>query len=170
MSPDWAPYLDPDERIVWQGAPRRGVQRWPGLAFMVLGVPFLVAGPFMIREGLGLGVDIGLFLDIGLIAAGAVFTGLGAYLCIGQWIAEATRHARIAYALTDRRALIRDGRKITCVPVAAHPVDVTLSDDGSGSVLLGHRDKWTRQRGREGFIDIDGAGQVAALLQNRSEP
>lgn len=124
----------------------------------------------MIPEGPGPGLDIGLFPDIRLIAAGAAFTGLGPYPCIGRWVARATRHARIAYALTDRRALVRDGRKVDGVPVANHPVDVTPSDHASGPVLLGQRNKWNRQRGREGVIDTDGVDHVAALLRSRSTP
>ena len=65
MAEAWDDYFDPGETLLWQGAPersvkisppgeavvwegkqRKGIQLWPGMFWMILGVPMLVAAYF----------------------------------------------------------------------------------------------------------------------------
>jgi hypothetical protein len=108
MADSWDDYLQPGERILWEGAPLPGVRHWPRLVFLSLfGVPFLMFGlggtGVALRHIFWLGeVWIGLLT----LALGLAFLGVGFALVLGQWVEAATAHRRIRYALSTRCAYI----------------------------------------------------------------
>lgn len=159
------PYLAPGERLIWSGRPRRGVRRWPNLLYTCLGVPFLVGSYLMIRAGTGGLSGEGIVFELATLAGGLVFGAFGLYLAFGVWIVDATRYRRIRYALTERAAYISNGTGIDRIPLAGHPVDSTIAEDGSGTILFGPRDKWNRNAGRASFDDIADAARVAELME-----
>lgn len=160
----WDAYMAPGERLLWEGRPRKGARLWPTCLYSALGVPFLIGGALALREGLGLGSP---FFDLAVIAIGLVFAALGSHLVAGVWIAEATRHRRIRYALTDRAGYVRSGTRTDRIPLAGNPVDAVLAADGSGTVRFGLYDKGNRSAPRAGFEDIADAAHVADLMEAR---
>lgn len=156
--------MAPGEQLLWEGRPRKGMRLWPAGFFSAVGIPFLIGGIFALREGLGLNAPL---FDLALVAMGVLFVCFGGYLLAGVWIAEATRHRRIRYALTDRAGYVRTGTRTDRIPFAGNPVDATVADDGSGTVLFGLRDKTNRSVQRAGFEDIADAARVAEMLEAR---
>ena len=160
-------YLAPGERLVWTGRPRKGVRLWPNAVYSVLGLPFVAGAIFLIREGAGLYGREGIAFDLAALATGMILAGFGLYLTIGIWVAEATRHMRIRYALSDRAAYIAEGTGMVRTPFTNHPVDATFAEDGSGTLRFGPRDKWNRASPRHAFEDIEDAAHVAELMEAR---
>lgn len=114
MADGWDRYLQPGERILWEGAPLPGIRNRTRLVFLSLfGVPFLLAGLggsavalqhiFWLRE-----VGIGGFT----LAIGLIFAVIGYALVFGQWAEAAKAHRATRYALSSRCAFIaRQSRK-----------------------------------------------------------
>lgn len=168
MTEDWSPYLDPDERVIWEGHPRRGMRLWPNLFLSSLGLPFLFIGIYLLRRGLEAVLGLSGVFDLFELFGGVLFTSIGSGLVVGIWVLEATRHRRISYAISDRRAYIRTGRAVEAVPLEGHSVDTTLLPDKSGTILFGPRDFSQKDKARHAFEDIGDAAEVAAFF--RKEP
>jgi hypothetical protein len=122
MADPWAAYLQPGERILWQGAPLPGIRNRARLVFLSLfGVPFLLAGlggtAVALRQVFWLGdVGIGLFT----LALGLIFSVFGFALVFSQWTEAARAHRTTRYALSNRAAYItRQSRKrsLECYPI-----------------------------------------------------
>jgi hypothetical protein len=122
LQDSWDAYLQPGERILWEGAPLPGIRNRVRLAFLSLfGVPFLIFG----LGGTGVGLRH-VFLKgdvwIGLItlALGLIFALVGYALVLHQWVDAARAHRRTRYALSTRAAYVaRTGRKrhLHCYPI-----------------------------------------------------
>lgn len=169
MTVDWSAYLDPGEHLIWQGAPRPGVRRGKIILYNVLGIPLLAMGLLALGEGLGFRArGAAVFFDFAMAAMGLMFVLGGLYLIIGLWIHEARRHRWQRYALSDRRAFVATGRSVDTIPLRGHAVDATLSEDGSGTIFFGARDKWNKSEQREAFEGIDDAAHVKALIEKAS--
>lgn len=166
MTIDWEPYLDPDEAMIWEGHPRKGIRPWPGLLLSALGLPFLAISAFVLFHGGRLKEP---FADIGEAMISIVFAIAGLYLLVGIWFKEASRHRRIRYAFSDRRAYIAEGKEVHVVVIRGHAVEPTGIEDGSGTVLFGPRDSGGNSKDRASFDDIDNAEHVAALMREVSE-
>lgn len=125
-----APYLEPGEKLLWTGRPRRGLVLRPTdkytIPFTILWCGFAIAA---LRK-------LGFFSIFGLL-----FVGGGLYLAIGRFFADAWIRARTVYGLTDRRAIIRSGlltRRLSSTYLA-NLTDVVLSErfHGEGTIVLG---------------------------------
>jgi hypothetical protein len=118
----WHSYLQPGERILWEGAPLPGVRNKARLGFLSLfGVPFFLIGLFGSAVGLRHAVWLG---EVGLglftLAIALIFLFLGYTLVIHQWVDAARAHRTTRYAVSTRCAFIaRKGRKrsLECYPV-----------------------------------------------------
>ncbi len=168
MTANWSPYLEPGEAVVWEGKPRKGIQLWPGLIWMILGVPLLIASYFLLTTSPQIASDRLTLETFALKTMGFVFLVLGVYLLVGEWIRVATRHRRIRYALSDRRAYIGVGGKVEVVPLNGHDIETKPAKDGSGKVLFGIRDKWDKLSPAASFDNIDDVEKVAALIRKAS--
>lgn len=104
----WAAYLQPGERVLWQGAPLPGIRNRGRLAFLSLfGVPFLIFG----LGGTGVGLRHVFWVGdvwIGLItlALGLIFLVFGYAFVFGQWADAARAHRTTRYALSNRCAYV----------------------------------------------------------------
>ena len=166
MTIDWSLYLEPGERMIWQGAPRPGMQRWKIVLYAVGSLLFLSMGMFMLSEGLGFRAKgIGVFFDIALSATGLLFVLGFFYMVFGLWLRDAKRHNRCRYGLSDRRAYIADGEAVSAIPLTGHAVDLTEFGDGSGTLYFGFRDKLNRWTHRASFDGIDDVVRVRAMIE-----
>lgn len=119
-APDgWASWLDPDERILWQGRPHAGIRIGPqtlllaafGLAFAGFALVWMAMAP-------------GLMAAFGLIHLAA---GLGVVAGAVLWGPFRRRHS--VYSLSSRRAFIAtdlplQGRRLRSFPIGADaPID-----------------------------------------------
>jgi hypothetical protein len=138
--------LDANERLLWAGVPKQGFLLRGSDAAMI---PFslLWCGFTFYWEALVLKTNGPLFIKFW----GAMFMLIGLYIVFGRFFVDAWQRGVTAYALTDRRALIRSG--LFSTSVESLPLrtlaDVTLTarDDGSGTITFG-QDTVPRQ----GFI------------------
>ncbi len=161
-----AEYLDPDERILWQGRPSprfRLVFRNPLEAvFALLFFGFSVLLVFSAAQAGGPLWIIALF-----------FLAISFYELFGTHLSDAWRRRHTGYALTSRRALIatkRSGRdRLASYPITA-TTEIELIDGSPGSILFARgrllRKTW---RGRKadavGFDLIEDAREVFALMR-----
>lgn len=122
MGDDWAEVLAPDERLLWQGRPDGGFHiRFRHLGVSAVGlvvVALALALGWQGAAGLRAGAPLG--GPVAATAAGALAFGLA--LALGPHIADMIRRRHMAYALTDRRALIETrlaGRALVAYPITA---------------------------------------------------
>jgi hypothetical protein len=124
--PDWRPYLDPDERILWQGHPAGGVRLTLRSALIsAAGTVFLAFALFWMA-GASIGLITGQWRTEGGFGRvmmvvfplfGIPFVIAGLYGSFGHLLFDAWRRAATAYALTDRRALILCRGALTSWPI-----------------------------------------------------
>jgi len=115
MNPNWQPYLDPDESLLWQGTPVTGLRFPPKAALTSFGGLFLLGFALFWTLGAGAGILSGAWRSEGtgmrvfmviFPLFGLPFVALGVYLVIGHYFHDAKRRRQTRYALTNRRALI----------------------------------------------------------------
>jgi hypothetical protein len=122
MADSWESYLQPGERILWEGAPEPGVRNRARLVFLSLfGVPFLVFGiggtTVALREIFWNG---NLWIGLVTLALGLIFSLVGYTLVAHQWVEAARAHRTTRYALSTRAAYVaRQSRKrsLECYPI-----------------------------------------------------
>src|SRR5262245_33044685 len=135
-------HLDPGERLLWSGQPRRGIQlrgqdaylipcslMWGGFAifweYMALTQASKAPGP--------IGIIFPLF--------GLPFVGIGLYLIIGRFFADARNRARTFYGVTNERIIIISGlftRQTKSLQLRTlTDVSLTQRNDGSGTITFG---------------------------------
>lgn len=104
----WDSYLQPGERLLWEGAPLPGIRNRARLVFLSLfGVPFFLIGlggsGVGLRQILWLGdVMFGLFL----LSLSLVFVVVGFAMVFSQWVEAAKAHRSTRYAVSTRSAYI----------------------------------------------------------------
>jgi hypothetical protein len=114
MADSWDAYLQPGERILWEGAPLPGIRNRARLVFLSLfGLPFLVLGLFGTAVGLRHAIWLGeVGLGIFILTISLIFAVVGYTLVAHQWVEAATAHRTTRYALSTRCAYIaRKARK-----------------------------------------------------------
>jgi hypothetical protein len=116
-APDsWETYLQPGERILWEGAALPGIRNRGRLVFMSLfGIPFLLVGLVGSAVGLRHIFRLG---ETGLVlftlAIGLIFLLLGYALVFGQWAEAAKARRTLRYAVSTHCAYIaRQSRKLS---------------------------------------------------------
>lgn len=131
----WAPYLDPDERMLWEGAPMAGFFRLaPRDALLI---------PFSLFWG-----GFALFWNISAWQAGSPlffrlfglpFLVVGFYVTIGRFFHAAARRKKTVYALSTRRAFIATslfGKKLREMPLTPN-IEIEMTPERGGSITLG---------------------------------
>lgn len=125
MAETWDTYLQPGERLLWEGAPLPGIHGKAGIIGLgFFGLPFLAFGVAAFGFGLKMlssllsvnDAGLGLFL----MAFSIPFMGIGGYLVFGQWVVAAQAHRRIRYALSTRAAYVATtwrSRKLEIYPI-----------------------------------------------------
>lgn len=121
-----APYLLPDERLLWTGRPDPGKHLGAGDVFLV---------PFSL-----LWTGIAVFIGSRALAQGApmpfalvplLFVALGLYVVAGRFVYKARRKRQTVYGLTQDRALVAVGpASLSEAPVQRTPIDQRRSRDG----------------------------------------
>ena len=110
----WKDLLDPDEHIIWQGAPAPGVQlEWKGFMDILGALLFIGFGIFWIIQN----DDAPLFFRlVGLLPFAA-----GLYRLVGIHFRKAYQRRTTFYTLTSKRAFIaykkRGKRKLDSYPI-----------------------------------------------------
>ena len=119
----WAPYLDPDEEILWTGQPLPGLSFKPSdillSGFGLFFFSFAVFWTFMASGAGAAGGIIGYVFPL----FGIPFIMVGGYLLFGRFFWEAYVRSKTRYALTNRS---RDHRQISTQPI--HDITSDHSD------------------------------------------
>jgi hypothetical protein len=170
----WDPYLQPDERILWEGAPLPGIRNRMRLAFLSLfGVPFFLFGvggtAVALRHIFWLGeVGIGVIT----LALSLIFAVIGYALVIGQWTEAAKAHRTIRFAVSTRCAYItRLGarRSLECYPILPKTALELDHCDGYDNVWFHSRSETDSDGAlsttRIGFEGIKDGAEVYRILR-----
>ena len=97
----WAPYLDPDEHLLWEGQPAGGLRvEAQSLVQTAFGIFFLGFSIFWVIGASAAGGAFGLF--------GLPFVAVGCWLVFGHYFWDAWARSRTRYALTSKRAFIAE--------------------------------------------------------------
>ena len=163
----WDPYLEKDEKILWQGHPRHEfVLPKVEIPAILFGFAFIGFSVFWMIGASREGGVVWLF--------GLIFFGLGLKLLYRNLFEPTLRRRRTHYTLTDRRAFIAtnmpfEGRKLKSYPID-RASQVELSIGSSPSVYFETERHWdrvndTKIRSQIGFEHIDDGERVYALIQ-----
>lgn len=174
MEDSWDAYLQPGERILWEGAPLRGIRNRARLVVLSLfGVPFLMFGlggtGVALRHIFWLGeVGIGLVT----LALGLIFLVLGYALVFGQWAEAAKTHRTTRYALSTRCAYIarktgkRSLESYPILPQTALEIEHGNGFDNLWFHVHSERDSdGDRTTTRVGFEGIADGAQIYQLMR-----
>ncbi len=103
---DWTPYLEPQERIRWEGRPAPRCYTFRRWRLSVYGILLLLLSVFLFVVGIPLGNSQGwpllYLLPVPLIA-------LGLYLSFGHVLFARREWEHLFFAVTDRRILVHQG-------------------------------------------------------------
>ena len=170
----WDAYLQPGERILWEGAPLPGIRNRLRLVFLSLfGVPFLIFG----LGGTGVGLRHLLWIGdiwIGLttLALGLIFLLVGYTLVAHQWVDAARAHRTTRYALSTRCAFVSRTaakRSLECYPILPKTALELDHCDGYDNVWFHARSETDSDGGiatsRIGFEGIRDGAEVFRLLR-----
>ena len=162
--------IDPQERLIWTGAPQPGLRFERGDLFAV---------PFSFLWG-----GFAIYWMVGVVTSGAPtffvlfgipFVAIGVYLIVGRFFTDSLRRARTRYALTNERALILSrfmGRTLQSVSVEdmgsvelIGVKTIRLTRDPIPSAGMLPR-SWSMTRGRgSAFEDVEDAPAVLARIR-----
>lgn len=171
----WTDALDPGERLLWSGRPATGLRfRLSDLGPTGVGAIFTVFSVVWVTTAAG-GGGPAVLPWLGLVPL-----AIGLHLIAGRKLLEARRRARTAYALTDARALIREGGRLRKIPLATldepeirtgPETTIVLFTESllgqrfrSGPVEPGHRREKPANPREVGFEYIADGERVAGLL------
>jgi hypothetical protein len=187
--------IAPDESVVWEGRPVRGayilsaVNRsslWAlllipmGIGFARVGFTYLLQPS---REVAGVRVMMLAFILVGIVTA-----LIGFYLLIGRAIESALVYRNIAYVLTNKRVLIRQGligfswESVELEDVRHTEIKMSLADRlfSSGTIsLLTRAQGWEASRGGDRYygmqkvpalVSLPESFSVQAMIREAAEP
>lgn len=170
--------LQPGERVTWSGQPIPGRFARRSIAIVIFGIPFTAFAIFWIAGASefkqpDFSGGAGLFP---LFGVPFVLIGLG-MLSSPFWMR--LKAARTAYAITDRRALIIEGRLFRSIGIRSFESDRlrdirrVQNSDGSGDLIFERT--WTtdadgaRQSTDHGFQAISDVKAVETLIRQLAE-
>lgn len=115
----WAPYLDRDELLLWEGQPASGLRFRPQDLFLTaFGLLFGGFAVFWMSAAIWMGA--GDTMGFVFVLFGLPFVAIGAYMAFGRYFVDSFRRARTRYALTDKRGIIATnafGRSLVSHPI-----------------------------------------------------
>ncbi len=103
---DWTPYLEPHERLRWQGRPAPRCFTFRRWRLSVYGILLLLLSVFVFAVSIPLGNSQGWHL---LPAIPFPFVLLGLYLSVGHLLLARREWEGVFFAVTDRRILAQRG-------------------------------------------------------------
>ena len=131
--------IQPDEKLIWNGYPRKGLMFTANDFKMV---------PFSL-----LWCGFAIFWEHGVLTSsnektpfffpifGGVFVLIGLYMVVGRFFYDSIRRDNTIYGLTNKRCIIISGvfgKTTTSVPLKSMPeIQVTGESDGAGTIILG---------------------------------
>ncbi len=132
------PELGRDERLLWNGVPKQGLQLRASDWFAV---PFTLFWCGMVAFG---NVRHGMRIDqppLYLTPAGIPFVIVGVYMLVGRFFVDWYQRTRTYYGVTDQRVLILDGmfnRQVKSLSLSTL-TEIALKErsDRSGSITFG---------------------------------
>lgn len=117
----WAPLLDPDEYILWQGRPDGGLHlKGSNLLISGLGVGFIAFSFFWIAMAFSFPGTQSNPLGWLFPMFGLPFVAVGLWLVFGVHVVDVRKRRRSIYALTNKRALI--GTDFGTRRLKSHPI------------------------------------------------
>lgn len=147
----WEDYFDSGERLLWQGAPGRGIRfSLGGLILSVFGLFFLSFS--MVWVGMALQMSTGSAMDYLFPMFGMPFVLVGLWLVVGHWFFDAYKRKNTRYALTTKRALIARtlfGRRMESYEISATS-PLTLVEGKSDTVNFAEK----TVRGKNGTSQV----------------
>ncbi|MEM0988588.1 MAG: aspartate carbamoyltransferase catalytic subunit [Pseudomonadota bacterium] len=172
----WDPYLDPGEKVLWEGAPE------PGLRFKLSDIPLSLFGClfggfaiFWIAMATSMSGGItrgpGAIITTGFPLFGLPFLAVGAYFAFGRFFWAAYVRGKTRYALTNKRGIIASSaisRKLTSYPIDA---DTAIEfQPGAAATLYFAAEEKRGNKGRRytvkhGFEYIRGGDEVYRLMR-----
>ncbi len=176
-NPGWETYFQPNERLLWEGAPLPGIFGKAKIAInAVFGLPFLVLGIAALISGIlkMLGATETGRLGYGLFIATSSLPiiGIGAFLVVCPIVTSAKAHRKIRYALSTRCAYIAKANwrsSLECYPILPDTAIVLENGSGSDSVWFHIRQERNSNRGatttHEGFENIADGDTVFRLIR-----
>ena len=176
MRDSWADWFQEDEELLWEGAPKPGINHLArNLFFTFFGPPFLGAGFFSSGMGIGMIFDpsaINFAFGLFLVCFGVPFLAVGGAMVFGGWYADLRAHDLVRYALSNRRAYIATHwwkRNMEILDIRPeHPIEVT---DGrnvyfyTSNGVDSDGDKTTAKRGFENIADAETVYHLIRELQ-----
>jgi hypothetical protein len=164
--------IQPDENLLWAGRGRAGRLALRGIPAALMGIPVTAFALFWIYMAAGQRIpDVrsGKIEDYFWLW-GVLFVGFGVKMLLEPlWFA--LRAGRTVYAVTNRRAMVIDGRRVkTFGPRELERIERTEAADGSGDmVFVQTEEPRSRHRGmnvqvKDGFYGIENVRSVEQLL------
>lgn len=134
LSPELHGYLDRDERLLWVGQPKLGIQFH---AFDVFLIPFSIFwfgfSVFWVIMALQASILFALF--------GTPFVLVGFYMLIGRFIADKRKRDSTVYGITAKRILVKTGKhkvSVQSFPITDQlQIDLLETQDGRGTITIG---------------------------------
>ena len=129
-------YLDPGEKLLWAGRPAQGIVFTPLDWFFI---PFSVIWFGIVLYIFWQGATAN--LEPMSVLVGVLFVGIGIYLLVGRFFADAFYRSRLVYGVTDQRAIISSGilqRSLQSIDLSSLS-GLKREDraDGSGTIFFG---------------------------------
>lgn len=177
--------LERGEELLWTGQPRAGRMMLGTIPIVLFAIPWTAFSVFWIGMALSFAVHFGegakepepfrwFSLVFPLFGLPFLLIGLG-MLSAPWWVWRKAK--RTCYAVTDRRAIIRDPGLSRGVTVRSFRPDQlrrivrTERADGSGDLIFEgppqHYGQHRRSFGRPGFFGISNVREVEQLIQQR---
>jgi len=169
---DLARELMPEEKVVWSGAPGKGV-KFQSIDLLTVPLSFLWAGFAVFWEANAIRVGAPAIFPLG----GIPFVLIGAYITVGRFFFDSYVRSRSRYFLTNRRALIVTTwprRRLRSVNLASlHEIGLTESRHGTGTLIFGSQTYATRTTPRsprfEWIENVHQVYQLAIAVQSGAD-
>jgi len=137
--------VDPGEKLLWSGFPRRGLMLRAQDAFLIpfslLWGGFAIFWEYSVITGERDVPDRFDFWDKGFVLWGAMFVVAGLYFIFGRFFADSARRARTIYAVTDCRVIIlsdfmgHNSRSVTLSGLT--DINLAKKANGRGTITFG---------------------------------
>ena len=151
-----SPYILPDESILWKGRPEKG-NIFTSKEFFLLPFSLFICAFSVCWEYLALQSG-----QPFVIIWGLPIVGIGFYMLFGRHIQTAYLRGRTFYVITNKKLIIKKGRRITMhdgedLP----PMEVEIHRNGNGSIFF-YEEVYTRRGRRHNtYIVLENLKDVA---------